>query len=195
MYGGGGACARSLTSTVQEKLWERELPFMSLIWSSIHTELGAAATKQPASPHMFFFRVVPVTPPRFRPLSDTQQEHPQTIHYSRILTLNATMATLGARRESAEQGGEGEEGEQDEQTKAEKIASATLNAWLELQTAVNFLVDNKDAPIGVNVPAGVTQILEKKARALPPSLCVWSVFVCACRLLTRIFCVCLVCNP
>ena len=36
------------------------------------------------------------------------------------------------------------------------------NCVLLCQTAVNFLVDNKDAPLGTKVAAGVTQILEKK---------------------------------
>ncbi len=44
---------------------------------------------------MFFFESILVTPPKFRPLSDTQQEHPQTIHYSNILRTNAQIRAFG----------------------------------------------------------------------------------------------------
>lgn len=109
----------SSSNSSQEKLWERELPFISLVWSSIHMEIGAAPSRIAASPQMFFFQVVPVTPPRFRPLGDNQQEHPQTVHYTKILQLNAAVATMSAKKDEAEE--------------PEKVLALMLNSWLELQ--------------------------------------------------------------
>jgi DNA-directed RNA polymerase beta' subunit len=43
-----------------------------------------------------------------------------------------------------------------------KRLSELLNTWLELQVAVNYLVDSKAAAPHMRIPPGVTQILEKK---------------------------------
>lgn len=107
---------------IQEKLWERELPFLSLIWSSIHTDASSPATKQPPSAQMFFFQLIPVTPPRFRPTSEQAAEHPQSVHYSKILQLTQSMRALG----------------EDHPEGAEDSARpvATVNTWEELQVRV-----------------------------------------------------------
>ena len=35
-----------------------------------------------------------------------------------------------------------------------------LALWIELQETVNYLIDNKNAPISMKAPPGIKQILE-----------------------------------
>lgn len=92
----------------------------------------------------FFMQAIPVPPPRFRPamyLNGMAVEHAQTQSLSRIIQFNEQIRGYFA-------------------TANEPRA---YTAWIDLQTTVNVFMDSsRDPSAGVQTPAGIRQILERK---------------------------------
>ena len=144
-------------------LWENDRPLFDLLYGSLDIKSG----RRVSSPDVFFLHVVPVTPNRFRPLSkmgDMTYEHPQNAHLTAILKSNQLMMQL---REQEKRALAAIDPISDPKlyanTKSEYLLK-TIEAWIQLQTGVNSLIDNsKSAPVGGTAPPpGIRQVLEKK---------------------------------
>ncbi|KAL2622234.1 hypothetical protein R1flu_002439 [Riccia fluitans] len=141
-------------SEVKEHLrlvWENEQRICSLIWGAQEAfGLLQRSKKDVSGSDMFFLRTLLVTPNRFRPpnrMDDQVLEHPQNVMYSRVIQSNISL------------------------TEASRGANGDLNfskataLWLNLQNAVNALLDSTTAIGGGKADGGgngVRQLLEKK---------------------------------
>lgn len=104
----------------------------------------------------FFLQVLAVPPPRFRPptkFGDQTFDHAQNMYLKRILEADHQIRLQNQRQ--AEGSGEG-----DSSTRMNKL----LASWLELQEAVNCLVDSNltSGPASKGAASGIKQMLEKK---------------------------------
>jgi len=108
-------------------------------------------------------------------VNDQLVEHPQNVYYTQVINLSKDLLMSYAHGES-----DGEDDNKDAESGgvsgmsggAKKIAMGKkLDIWIKLQENVNYLVDNKNAPISMKAPPGIKQLLE---------VCglVWSVFFC-----------------
>jgi DNA-directed RNA polymerase beta' subunit len=134
---------------------------------------------------IFFLRVLPVPPSRFRPpvvVGNMTVEHSQNYYLSRVIELNAQLRTLFnvtlelTREESALQGsgatldlnssGGGGGGRQLRRVRdeRERTQANSLRIWVDMQTTVNCFMDSTRDPKGTAsaVPNGIRQLLEKK---------------------------------
>lgn len=128
---------------------------------------------------LFFLRVVPVPPSRFRPpvvMAGMTVEHAQNHHLSQIIQVNAQLRTSFAAARDKER--EIEEAKREvandpssdgaarlARLKSEggTIQARSLATWVALQTAVNCLMDSTRDPAGQAVQnPGIRQLLEKK---------------------------------
>jgi DNA-directed RNA polymerase beta' subunit len=135
---------------------------------------------------LFFLRVVPVPPSRFRPpvaMGSLIVEHSQNYYLSKVIELNAQLRTLfNVAHELIREEGElkvalgnapddggtniGRELKKVRDEK-EKTQANSLRIWVDLQTTVNCFMDSTRDPRGgkaaaSNVPNGIRQLLEKK---------------------------------
>lgn len=152
-------------------LWEAEPVLATLIWGKaaavgfVFSDEGPLATGCVDGWKTFFWRVLPITPSRFRPPSKNDDgslaEHPQNYNIIKIMNLDDRIRTLlrgeGGREEGAAAGPE---------TLSLEALSRVLSSWIDLQNAVNGYIDSsKDANArlgGTNVTPGIRQGLEKK---------------------------------
>ena len=102
-------------------------------------------SRRKVSSDFLFLNVLPVTPPRFRPMSkvnDQLFDHPQNVVYSDILMANARLAKVVAEEESS------------------KKALGLQQLWVDLQTSCNKLLggdgQSSDASLGLR------NLIEKK---------------------------------
>ncbi|BBN13954.1 DNA-directed RNA polymerase I subunit RPA1 [Marchantia polymorpha subsp. ruderalis] len=140
-------------SEVKEHLrltWENEERICSLIWGAQEAYgLLTKSKKDVCGSDMFFLQTILVTPNRFRPpnrMDDQILEHPQNIFYSRVIQANISLT------------------ESSRGAKGDLNFSKATALWLNLQNAVNALLDSTTA-IGSKADAGgngVRQLLEKK---------------------------------
>ncbi|CAG8448743.1 13571_t:CDS:10 [Ambispora leptoticha] len=122
---------------------------------------------------IFFLELIAVPPTRFRPISvvgDKQLENTHNTHFKRILKACAKFsinAQNDITKKKDEAGiGDYNSAEKTNISKKEKLQSL-LNAWNELQSAVNGLIDTTKAAHLASrgrqiLPSGIKQILEKK---------------------------------
>ncbi len=135
---------------------------------------------------IFFLRVVPVPPSRFRPpvvMGSLIVEHSQNYYLSKVIELNAQLRTLfNVAHELIREEGElkvalgnvpddggtniGRELKKVRDEK-EKTQANSLRIWVDLQTTINCFMDSTRDPRGgkaaaSNVPNGIRQLLEKK---------------------------------
>lgn len=142
--------------TVKEhlvKLWKNEECILSLLYGN--------------DPSMFFLTVLAVTPTKFRPVSkmgDMMFEHPQNINLVEILKANHLIQDI-QEMEKAFFLQDNNLTDDELKAKKEDFLRKTVDAWVQLQTYVNYLLDSSNAPSGKNgktPPPGIRQLLEKK---------------------------------
>ncbi|KAI9101842.1 hypothetical protein DFS34DRAFT_683946 [Phlyctochytrium arcticum] len=144
-------------------LWEREQAIFDLLFGATNVETG----KRSSSWTMFFLDVVSVTPTRFRPISkmnDMLYEHPQNTHLSQILKANLLLQDLRSQEREA-LGAIADKSSKLYRDRKGEFLKRTVDAWIKLQTSVNYLMDSANAPTepgGKLAPLGIRQLLEKK---------------------------------
>ncbi len=153
-------------------LWEAEPELATLIWDKAAAAVQSSSLL-PAEAAMeamadgwktFFWRVLPISPSRFRPPSrnddGTLAEHPQNYNVIKIMNLDERIRTLL----KGEAAGDDEGAATD--TLSPEALSRVLSSWIDLQNAVNGYIDSsKEANArlgGNNVTPGIRQGLEKK---------------------------------
>uniref|UniRef100_A0A182W273 DNA-directed RNA polymerase subunit n=1 Tax=Anopheles minimus TaxID=112268 RepID=A0A182W273_9DIPT len=152
------------------KLYANDGTLLSLLFPVLSTKM-----ENPTD--MFFMEVVPVTPTKTRPVRrsnrvqgrSTLLEHAQTVLLRNIVIANSTVrAVLIA--------GEGNKPPDMAETvynhiksicqtaKGDSVAEKLFNAWLELQTNVDQLLDVEKLTIGSkqSITFGLKQLIEKK---------------------------------
>jgi len=135
--------------------WAKEQELLSLLWG--HSPLQSDQASQDWQ--MFFIRMLPVPPPRWRPQArrdDKLVDHAQTYWYKTIIIANQKILQYSHdQTRIAEQSGVGS----DEGVTYKQY----VEAWLALQLAVNQLMDSSKGHYKEGVmPQGIRQILEKK---------------------------------
>lgn len=137
-----------------ELLWTREREILDLMFGSVSfANMQARSTPfllKKSSLNMFFVEFLPVTPNKFRPISqmnDMVYEHPQNFYLSAILRSNERIFQL-------------KEGS----FAVNNLDVSLTLAAIELQGHVNYLFDSAKAPMvkGKLMPPGIRQLLEKK---------------------------------
>jgi DNA-directed RNA polymerase I subunit RPA1 len=129
-------------------------------WQSAFGELNQLKTSNPKT--FLFLSVLPIVPPRFRPMSklgDSMFDHPQNVIYSNILNANTSLSKLVEHKRDAESASEGGMTRQEEK---EMISQQLARLWRDLQTQVNTLLDANAAGKGGGVGIGLQQLIEKK---------------------------------
>ena len=178
--GKGGRARDKFMSTLELEAqcrltWERQPFLCRQLFGAAHCGAGdgaGAVGDGAAGGHsIFFLRAVPVPPSRFRPpvLQGTMTlEHAQNFHLSKILELNAQLrGSFRATAEVAAQAREAAAAPRElARLRAEKdrLQAASIALWVELQTALNCLMDSSRDPAGTaaTVNPGIRQLLEKK---------------------------------
>ncbi|KAJ3188681.1 hypothetical protein HDU85_004395 [Gaertneriomyces sp. JEL0708] len=144
-------------------LWSKEKAIFDLLYGATSVETG----KRTSSWRMFFMEVVPVTPTRFRPVSkmnDMLYEHPQNTHLTEVLKANLYIQDLRQQERDTLAAIPDKTGKLYQERHAEFLRR-TVEAWIKLQTSVNYLIDSSKAPLtagGKLAPLGIRQLLEKK---------------------------------
>jgi DNA-directed RNA polymerase I subunit RPA1 len=150
-----------------ELLWDKDYEILRRIYMPTRGNVNkriklASATLTSATAakkegwKLFFMRVIPVPPPRFRPpqiLGEAQYEHAQNIYLTKIIRDSDALVELGlATAEDASRSFAGVD---------MKKAIAT---WMDLQNCVNGFMDSTKASTtkGAAPPNGIRQLLEKK---------------------------------
>eukprot|EP00948_MAST-09A_sp_MAST-9A-sp1_P003219 g3219.t1 len=108
----------------------------------------------------FFIQVLPVAPSRFRPCQEMGgmiMEHPQNVMLRAILVANEKLKDATEERNNAALA----KTPQEKRAFANQALQTKLNTWIELQDAVNSLIDGTRSRRHRGV-VGVKQILEKK---------------------------------
>jgi DNA-directed RNA polymerase I subunit RPA1 len=130
---------------------------------------------------IFFIRVIPVPPSRFRPpvvMGSMTIEHSQNYYLSKVIEINAQLRTLFnvtlelTREESALKLGNNNAGMDSSSNKQlrkvrderERTQANSIRLWVDLQTAINCYMDSTRDPKGTSglAPNGIRQLLEKK---------------------------------
>eukprot|EP00658_Telonema_sp_P-2_P041530 TRINITY_DN2971_c0_g1_i1.p1 TRINITY_DN2971_c0_g1~~TRINITY_DN2971_c0_g1_i1.p1 ORF type:complete len:1072 (-),score=265.32 TRINITY_DN2971_c0_g1_i1:57-3272(-) len=147
--------AKYLTSLEVEKhlelLWREEEDIINLIWGNGFQKPIGEITK--SSPSMFFYRVLPVPPSRFRPYQmrgDELLEHAQNAYLTKILNSNLAIMQHAMPPDSSN---------------AAPDFGKAIEQWIELQDNVNTFIDSskmQNAPVNTVPPPGIRQVLEKK---------------------------------
>ncbi|KAI9199874.1 uncharacterized protein BJ171DRAFT_199397 [Polychytrium aggregatum] len=143
-------------------LWRKESAILDLLFGVTDPKLG----KRISSPDIFFIETLAVTPTRFRPVSkmgDMVYDNPQNTHLTNILKTNQLVLQLHRQRQSLMN----EIADHKSPIFIERdtvLFQRTVSGLIELQQAVNNLIDNSKAPLvkGKLPPAGIRQVLEKK---------------------------------
>ena len=140
---------------VQEQLrllWENEAGLLSLMFGLGSPDGFITGDKS------FFVEVLPVPPARFRPpamLNGQTIEHPHTAALQQILTINAAIlgqgTTLPQHDESLS-----------ESAQKTRWLERRITSCLDLQQAVNCLMDSQKSTSSATMPAGYRQLLERK---------------------------------
>ncbi|GIL46561.1 hypothetical protein Vafri_3552 [Volvox africanus] len=150
-------------------LWQNEFPVLSLIYSIQGVPmLGKRRgywrpTEEEArlAYRMFFLRVIPVAPNRFRPpskLMDSMFDHAQNVHLSKVLNCSLDLVTTAA---DAHQGRDPKGTGADPAQAAALDLSRRVAIWLQMQDAVCALIDSTTADKTAD-STGIRQQLEKK---------------------------------
>lgn len=147
-------------------LFANEKGLCDLIYGSYGPLAASHSQKSVSHPDMFFMKALSVTPTRFRPpsvMGDTTYEDPHNILLSNILT---SMIKLRDRNDALKLASEKKQDEQASQQERSRAYQLLLDALIDVQHAVNSLIDNKKNPTGTRggkePTAGVKQVLEKK---------------------------------
>ncbi len=151
----------SLEVEAQAQLtWNMESILCPKVFGSAHS-----ITSHGKGYSMFFMRVVPVPPSRFRPpmvMGTMTVEHAQNHYLNKVLELNDRLRTAFA----TVQGIDGEAEFNPEQLgDKDNIQAKAISTWIDLQTTVNCFIDSTKDPSAAaaeNVPNGIRQLLEKK---------------------------------
>eukprot|EP00798_Chlamydomonas_sp_ICE-L_P025175 gene25175-10810_t len=152
---------------MMRRLWLCELPLLSLIYAA---EVGgglrpgqgptisglktAAANSRADTYKMFFLRVLPISPNKFRPPSMVGSEsfmHEQNTILSKLLELCLDIQTVNL-KDASEEGGV---------PKQELALGRYINLWLQMQDKVCELIDTTTAD-KPGETLGIRQTLEKK---------------------------------
>lgn len=142
-----------------ELLWDKERPILDILYGVLKNG------RKVSSPDMFFLKVISVPPTKFRPSSKMGEmlfEHPQNINLTEILRSNMTLSNLQKQERDAIEGCQGDS--KLIAAKRNDFLKYTLDAWIKLQSNVEFLIDSSAAPAaqGKIAPPGIRQLLEKK---------------------------------
>uniref|UniRef100_A0A2M4B8J3 DNA-directed RNA polymerase subunit n=1 Tax=Anopheles marajoara TaxID=58244 RepID=A0A2M4B8J3_9DIPT len=161
------------------RLFNIEGPTLQLLFPMIRK----MSRDQPFPTDIFFMDVVPVSPPKVRPVRRTERgsvvEHSQSTILNRILLANSTVRAIlmwneaQVKRENQE--GEPEDGQSDDaqlstvkrvidMAKGENTHEKLYHSWIALQTNVDQLLDaqTRNAKEAPNVLPGLKQVIEKK---------------------------------
>jgi DNA-directed RNA polymerase I subunit RPA1 len=154
-----------------ELLWREEREVLSAVFNS-SADGGSLCQRgvhlRQQDWRIFFLRVMGVPPNRFRPpvvLSELTFEHAQNHYYKKIIDANADIVQYSdkSRQQLAAHATAAEVAEAAARRKSDLIR--VTNAWLELQEAVNCLMDsakNPNAAAAKSAPSGIKQELERK---------------------------------
>ena len=115
-----------------------------LVWRSVEMS-GKEGVKVVGKPEMFFWKVVAVSPPRFRPEQgiDAQRTlHPTSSHYVMILAANRKLEEYISNSKNAQE--------------MDKYKKGLAQSFKEVQISVNKMLDDRSGP------PGVKQVLETK---------------------------------
>jgi DNA-directed RNA polymerase I subunit RPA1 len=169
-------------SEVQERLkllWFAEHEVLNAMWGLLVPDTHISRRAFSFDHKMFFFDILAVPPPRFRPQSvfgDQQFENPQNASLKTVLELSQQILSIQDKMRALEKkargqaSGSDDDDDQDEEHIAQEDEMqqqrASLNnqfalTWINLQTNVNAFMDSAKAG-GRNLPAGIRQLLEKK---------------------------------
>ncbi|EMC95705.1 hypothetical protein BAUCODRAFT_34468 [Baudoinia panamericana UAMH 10762] len=140
------------------QLFEREQEVLAAVYGHKRSERRGG---KPLTPDMFFLRTILVPPNRYRPEartgSDEIAEAQENTLYKNILNACETLSNI-QRELSGKQ-------ESDPRYRARNYGDLE-NSWIQLQDAVNSLVDRDLAPLSGaaarRLPDGIKQKLEKK---------------------------------
>ncbi len=159
----------ALEVEAQVRLTWKFFPFIcAKIFGDAHSLMGAS---DPNGFSVFFMRVIPVPPSKFRPpmvMGTMTVEHAQNHYLNKVLELNDRLRIAFATVQEMSVNGEvNGEKDSDAMSKAEKdaIQARSLSTWIDLQTTVNCYIDSSKDPSAAasqNVPNGIRQLLEKK---------------------------------
>jgi len=167
MSSGPGEHAYLTPQEVQSHLrqvWHNDRDILEQVFKVFH--VISANDENPID--AFFINVLPVCPPRFRPLAvmgEQRFENPQTANMCKVLKDKINMQTI--LHEISQ--------EKESTITPEATASVTserparsandrLNvSWLEMQTHVNALIDSDLDRLSTDKLPGIKQLLEKKA--------------------------------
>lgn len=144
------------------QLFEQEQEILSLVYAHTPANPKGKTNPEPLTPSIFFFHTILVPPNRYRPEArtgggDEVEEAPENTLYKNTLTACDTLSTI-QRELSGTQ-------ERDQRYRARTYADFE-QTWVQLQDAVNSLVDRDrnpmQGPAGRRNPDGIKQKLEKK---------------------------------
>lgn len=133
---------------------------------------GGRGRERSVSADIFFMDVIAIPPTRFRPASlfnDVVMENPQNEHLTKVLKIRHQFCNIAANLEdynkntTAALSSSNMLDDSQEQKKKPRVESL-IRCWIDLQDAVNGLIDNSkaSAPYGKVPTPGIKQILEKK---------------------------------
>ncbi|CAG8558273.1 11893_t:CDS:10 [Diversispora eburnea] len=111
---------------------------------------------------------IAVPPTRFRPaslLNDLVMENPQNEHLTKILKVRQQFCSIAGNLDQDNKKTIEENYSQEQKKKSrENLVESLMKCWIDLQDAVNGLIDNSKAPVAFGKVAtpGIKQILEKK---------------------------------
>jgi len=140
---------------VQEQmrlLWENESGLLNLMFGLGCSDGTITGDKS------FFVEVLPVPPARFRPpamLNGQTIEHPHTAALQQILTINAAILGQGSAHPQHDES-------LSESAQKTKWLERRITSCLDLQQAVNCLMDSQKSNSSATLPAGYRQLLERK---------------------------------
>ncbi|KAJ8306316.1 hypothetical protein KUTeg_016861 [Tegillarca granosa] len=141
------------------QVWDYDSPVLKRLYGS----LSKTSSDHPTD--IFFLEIVPVPPSRFRPIArmkDKKFENAQTANLCRLLVDSAAI------RQLIEQIGKDTTSEDSVlPTVLSQVIGSTIheklqNAWVQLQTHVNCVVDSDLDKISPEKHPGIKQLLEKK---------------------------------
>ncbi|KAG5460181.1 MAG: hypothetical protein BJ554DRAFT_7802, partial [Olpidium bornovanus] len=150
---------------ILQLLWEKEGKALDQLFG----RFLPSGKRSASSAEMFFVDVVPVTPTRFRPASvmgDKVFENPKTVQLTAILNCCERLRELQASAKAKEEPEAAAAGPGTPNAAPKKPALASIvDAWIQLQSDVNALIDSTRAiPAAKNIEPvpGIRQALEKK---------------------------------
>uniref|UniRef100_A0A182J8W8 DNA-directed RNA polymerase subunit n=1 Tax=Anopheles atroparvus TaxID=41427 RepID=A0A182J8W8_ANOAO len=157
------------------KLYATEGAVLQLIFPMLHQRLESGHPTD-----MFFMDIVPVPPPKVRPVRRSARgtivDHPQSILLRNILLANSTVRAIlmsAEQKPIIESEGDGAHedapAKQDSTmqqivaiAKGETIQEKLFHAWYALQTNVDQLMEVRKTPGNDSNPCGLKDVIEKK---------------------------------